>query len=430
MFCNQCEQTAHGTACTTATGACGKDADIQSLQDTLLYGLKGMAAYKHHARRLGWSDPEVETFIEDALFSTMTNVSFDLQANLGMVLKCGEMNLKVMAGLDEAHVRTFGQPVPTVVKEGTQAGPGILMSGHDLADLRDLLKACEGTPVKVYTHGEMLPANAYPALRAHPNLAGHYGDAWQRQRGEFAVFPGPIVVNTNCIMLPTSRYADRLYTLNAVSVPGAQRIGLADLPTVVAHAQRLPACRDEIVRESTIGFHHGVVGGVADALLDAVKTGTVRRIFVIGGCDGHEAERNYFDAYARAVPDDCFILTLGCGKYRIRKHEYGTLLGLPRLLDMGQCNDSYSAVRVAALLAEKAGCGVNDLPLTLCLSWFEQKAVAVLLSLLHLGVKGIRIGPAAPGWLTPHVATVLKDAYDLDVIGEDPVADVKRALTP
>ncbi len=430
MFCNQCEQTVDCHACTTPVGVCGKTEDIQSLQEILIYGLKGMAAYKAHARRLGWVDAEVEAFIEEALFSTMTNVSFDLQANLEMVLKCGAMNLKVMAGLDAAHVKALGQPSPITVKEGTKAGPGILMTGHDMVDLLKLLRACEGTPVQVYTHGEMLPAHMYPVLRGHPNLAGHYGDAWQKQRGEFAAFPGSVVANTNCVVIPTDRYRDRLWTTNAVSVPGGRRITDQQYDQVVRQAMTLPPCRDELVKTSTIGFHHSVIGGYADALLDAVQSGKVRRVFLIGGCDGAEPGRNYFADYAKAIPDDCFILTLGCGKYRIRNHDYGTLLGIPRLLDMGQCNDSYGAIQVASLLAQKAGCGVNDLPLTLCLSWFEQKAVAVLLSLLHLGVKGIRVGPNPPAFVSPNVFRILQETFDLGVIGKDPVADVQRIMAP
>ena len=428
MSCNQCEQTLDCAACTTQIGVCGKNEDVHSLQEILLYGLKGMAAYKAHARRLGWVDAEVEAFIEEALFSTMTNVSFDLQANLEMVLRCGAMNLKVMEGLDASHIRVFGQPSPAVLREGTQAGPGILISGHDMMDLMKLLQACEGTPVKVYTHGEMMPAHMYPNLRNHPNLAGHYGDAWFRQRGEFAAFAGPIVVNTNCIVPPADQYRDRLWTTNEVSVVGGRRIDDSQYGQVVQQALALPPCPEKPVKTTTVGFHHSVIGAQADALLEAVKAGKVRRLFVIGGCDGTEGERSYFADYAKAVPADCFILTLGCGKYRIRNHDYGTLLGLPRLLDMGQCNDSYGAIRVAAALAEKAGCGVNELPLTLCLSWFEQKAVAVLLSLLHLGVKGIRLGPRPPAFVSPKVFGILKETFDLDVIGKDPAADLARAM--
>ncbi|HEY8904702.1 MAG TPA: hydroxylamine reductase [Rhodoferax sp.] len=429
MFCDQCEQTLDCKACTSQIGVCGKNEDVHSLQEILLYGLKGMAAYKAHARRLGWVDAEVEAFIEEALFSTMTNVSFDLQANLDMVLRCGEMNLKVMEGLDAAHGRVLGTPSPTEVREGTLAGPGILITGHDMMDLVKLLQACEGTPVKVYTHGEMLPAHMYPNLRNHANLAGHYGDAWQKQKGEFAAFPGPIVVNTNCVVPPAEQYRNRIWTTNAVSVVGGKRINDCQYDQVVQQALSLPPCVDKLVKTSTVGFHHSVIGAQADALLEAVKSGKVRRVFVIGGCDGAESERSYFADYAKAVPQDCFILTLGCGKYRIRNHDYGTLLGLPRLMDMGQCNDAYGAIRVAAALAEKAGCGVNDLPLTLCLSWFEQKAVAVLLSLLHLGVKGIRIGPRPPAFISPNVFRILQDTFDLDVIGKDAAADVATAMT-
>lgn len=430
-ICNQCEQAYNCTGCDIkpgTTGICGKDADVQSLQEILLYGLKGMSAYASHARRLGASDPEVDAFVQEALFTTMTNVNFDLQSHLEAVLECGRMNLKVMKLLDAAHVATFGDPAPAQVVEGTRAGPGILVTGHDLLDLKKLLAACEGTDVKVYTHGEMLPAHMYPQLRNHPNLAGHYGDAWQKQRQEFDAFPGAILVTTNCIMPPKESYKARLFTARNVAVPGAVRITDDDYRPVVALAQKLPRCAERVVKTTTIGFHHSVILGHAGAIVDAVKAGKISRFFLIGGCDGAEPGRNYFKEYAEAAPADAFILTLGCGKYRIRDRDYGTHLGLPRLLDMGQCNDAYGAIMVAVKLAEAFNCSVNDLPLTLCLSWFEQKAVAVLLTLLHLGVKGIRVGPNPPAFVSPGVMAVLRSKYDLDVVGTDARADVARAL--
>jgi hydroxylamine reductase len=326
--------------------------------------------------------------------------------------------------LDRAHTETFGAPAPAVVKEGTQAGPGILVTGHDLLMLHDVLKAAEGTPVKVYTHGEMLPAHMYPVLREHPNLAGHYGDAWQKQRKEFPEFPGAIVVNTNCIQIPLASYRDRLFVTAPVAAPGATPITDNDFRPLVEKALALPPCPDHVVRESTIGFHHSVIASKLDAIVAAVKAGEISRFFLIGGCDGHEPGRNYFSEYAEAVPDDAFILTLGCGKYRIRNHDYGTHLGLPRLLDMGQCNDAYGAIRVASALAGAFDCTVNDLPLTLVVSWFEQKAVAVLLTLLHLGVKGITIGPNAPAFVTPNVFKILEEKFDLRLIGTSAEADL------
>ena len=428
MFCNQCEQTSHGTSCTLSPGVCGKNEDVQSLQETLLYGLKGMAAYANHARRLGKSDENVSAFIEEALFATMTNVNFDVPKLLEMVLECGRQNLRVMEMLDEGHVEAFGEPAPSQVREGTQAGPGILITGHDLLDLAHLLESCEGTDIKVYTHGEMLPGHMYPKLRDHPNLAGHYGGAWQKQKREFQQFPGPIVATTNCILIPRPTYAERLFTTRCTAVPGGTVLDGDDFSAVGAMARTCPPLEEEEPRYSTIGFHQNVVLGLAETLVGAVKEGKVNHFFLIGGCDGGEPGRNYFLDYAQATPPDSFILTLGCGKFRIRDHEYGELLGLPRLLDMGQCNNAYSAIKVAGALAEAFECTVNDLPLTLVLSWFEQKAVAVLLSLLALGVKGISIGPKPPAFISPNVFAILQEEFDLRLTGADAQRDLAQAL--
>lgn len=428
MFCNQCEQTALGVACTNNIGICGKNEDVQSLQETLLYGLKGMAAYANHARRLGKTDEGINAFIEEALFATMTNVNFDLDTLLEMVLECGRQNLRAMELLDAGHVERYGEPAPTTVREGTVAGPGILVTGHDMVDLENILKAAEGTDVKVYTHGEMLPAHMYPKLREHPNLAGHYGGAWQKQRREFDDFSGPVVATTNCILIPKASYADRVFTTRATAVPGGKRIGNDDFSAVVAKARECEPLADSPIRTSTIGFHHNVILGLAGTIVQAVKEGKIRRFFVIGGCDGAEVGRNYFLDYAQATPPDTFILTLGCGKYRIREHDYGTLLGLPRLLDMGQCNNAYGAIKVAVGLAEAFGCTVNDLPLTLVVSWFEQKAVAVLLTLLALGVKRVTIGPNPPAFVSPNVFKILKEKFDLRLTGRSAAEDLAVAM--
>ncbi|MFO0817657.1 MAG: hydroxylamine reductase [Pirellulales bacterium] len=419
MYCNQCEQTSQGTGC-TEIGVCGKDPDMQSLQEILLYGVKGMAAYAHHARRLGKSDPAVSEFIEAALFSTMTNVNFDLDSLLELVLECGEKNFRVMQLLDEAHTERFGAPTPTKVAEGLKAGPGILVTGHDLLDLSDLLEQAAGSGVNVYTHGEMLPAHSYPALRTHPHLAGHYGTAWQNQQLEFTQFSGPIVATTNCVLIPWETYRDRLYTTRVTAVPGARRVRTNDFRPVIEQALSCPPLTEARRGESLIGFHHSVILGLADQVVNAVKSGEIRHFYLVGGCDGAEQGRNYFTKVAQMAPPDSIILTLGCGKYRIRDGEYGTVAGIPRLLDMGQCNDAYGAIKVAAALADAFGCGVNDLPLSLVISWFEQKAVAVLLTLLHLGVKGIRLGPAPPAFVTPNVFRILQEKFDLKLIEEEP----------
>lgn len=419
MFCNQCEQTQNGTGCADQ-GVCGKDADMQSLQETLLYGIKGMAAYAHHARRLGKSDEAVNAFIEEALFATMTNVNFDLESLLEMVLECGRHNLRVMQLLDEGHTERFGTPAPTTVYEGTKAGPGILVTGHDLLDLADLLEQTAGQGINVYTHGEMLPAHSYPKLRAHPHLAGHFGGAWQNQQFEFPRFSGPIVATTNCVLIPWESYKDRLFTTRITAVPGGQRLRTNDFSEVIRLAKSCPPLTEKKTGESTIGFHHSVILGLADKVVEAVKSGAVKRFFVIGGCDGAELGRNYYTKAAQMTPNESIILTLGCGKFRIRNHSYGTVAGLPRLLDMGQCNDAYGAVQVALALANAFQCGVNDLPLTIVLSWFEQKAVAVLLTLLHLGVKGIRVGPNPPAFLTPKVFEILQEKFDLKLTEPEP----------
>jgi hydroxylamine reductase len=428
MHCNQCEQTFRQSACVNSPGICGKDADVQSLQETLLYGLKGMAAYAHHARRLGKSDEAVSAFIEEALFATMTNVNFDIESLLEFCLKCGEMNLRVMELLDAGHLDNFGKPAPIKVKEGTQAGPGILVTGHDLMDLWELLQQVEGTAVKVYTHGEMLPAHMYPKLGGHPNLAGHYGGAWQDQKREFAAFPGPVLGTTNCVLIPPESYRGRLFTTRTTAVPNGQRLVDGDFSAVIAAALAGAPCEEQIVGESTIGFHRTVLLDRAQTIVDAVKAGQISHFFVIGGCDGAEKGRNYFSDYAQATPPDSFILTLGCGKYRIRDHDYGEHLGLPRLMDMGQCNDAYGAIAVAVALAKAFDCGVNDLPLTLVISWFEQKAIAVFLTLLHLGVKGITLGPNPPAFITPKVFAILQERYDLRLTGSDAQADLRLAM--
>ncbi len=431
MFCNQCEQASKGTGC-ASIGICGKDPDIQSLQETLLYGLKGMAAYAHHARRLGMVDEEVNAFTEEALFATMTNVNFDLDSHVELVLECGRKNLRVMEMLDEGHVRRFGKPSPATVTEGTKAGPGILVTGHDMVDLADLLEQSKDSGVNVYTHGEMLPAFMYPELREHPHLAGHFGGAWQKQRIEFKEFTGPVLATTNCVQIPPRDYADRMFTTRVTAVPGGRRLKTNDFSEVIACAKQCRPLVDKKVGESTIGFHHSVLLDAAGHIVDAVKEGRLRHFFVIGGCDGAEVGRNYFTEFARLTPKDSLVLTLGCGKYRIRENDYGTFQlngsAVPRLLDMGQCNNAYGAIQVAVALAKAFNCSVNDLPLTILLSWFEQKAVAVLLTLLALGVKGIRIGPAAPAFVTPNVMKMLRDKYDLDRIGTDPAADLRIAL--
>jgi len=429
MHCDQCEQTFRGTGCVDR-GICGKDADVESVQKILLYGLKGMAAYKNHARRLGKTDAEVEAFIEEALFATMTNVNFDLESLVEMVLECGRMNLKTMKLLNDAHVEVLGTPEPTEVTEGIQAGPGILVTGHDMADLKLLLEQAEGSGVNVYTHGEMLPAHSYPALKKFTCLKGHYGSAWQKQRLEFEQFGGPILGTTNCVLIPwdSNTYLDRMYTTRATAVPGARRLVDDNFSSLIEHALEIGKLLPTEMKVSTIGFHYTQILNLADKLVAAFKSGEIKHVFLIGGCDGAEPGRNYYAEFAHATPQDSLVLTLGCGKYRIRDYDYGTVAGLPRFLDMGQCNDAYGAIQVALALAEAFECGVNDLPLTLMVSWFEQKAVAVLLTMLHLNMQGIHLGPNLPAFVSPNVLALLQKKYDLKPIGSHAQTDVEALL--
>jgi hydroxylamine reductase len=427
MFCNQCEQTAKGTGCTTV-GVCGKNEDLQSLQDILIFGLKGVAAYAYHARILGKRDEDVDAFMHEALFKTLTNVDFDLQDHIRLVLKAGEMNLKAMEMLDAGNTEHFGNPEPTEVPTGTVAGPGILVTGHDLLDLEDLLKQTEGTGINVYTHGEMLPAHGYPELKKHKHLVGNYGRAWQDQKKEFPAFGGAILATTNCVLIPKEEYRDRLFTIGIARVEGVEHIeSRKDYSKLIAKAKELGDLPEALGEPLMTGFHHKAVLGLADKIIQAVKDGKIKRFFLIGGCDGARTGRNYFTELAKKVPKDCVILTLGCGKYRFNDLDFGDIDGIPRLLDMGQCNDSYSAIQVALALSGAFECDVNELPLSIVLSWFEQKAVAILLTLLHLGVKDIRIGPTPPAFITPAVLKVLQDNYNLMLCG-DPDEDLAAML--
>lgn len=427
MFCHQCEQTAGGTGC-TVRGVCGKDEDIQSLQYMILYGLKGMGAYAHHARRLGKRSEEVDAFVHEALFKTLTNVDFSLEDHFNVVLRLGMMNLKTMEILDEANTEAFGDPTPTTVRTGTVKGPGILVTGHDLLDLKEILEATEGTGINVYTHGEMLPAHGYPKLRAYKHLVGNYGSSWQRQRQEFAEFGGPIVASTNCVQIPTDAYRDRLYTTGITAITGVKHIkDKADLQKLVEHALRLGDLPENPGKPLSTGFHHKAILKLAPKIIDAVKEGRIRRFFLIGGCDGAKPGRNYYTQLAEKIPKDCVIITLACGKYRFNQMDFGTIDGIPRLIDMGQCNNSYSAILLAIELAKAFNCSVNELPLSFVLSWYEQKAVAILETLLALGIKNMRIGPSLPAFISPNIMKMLQERYNLMPIG-NPDDDLRAML--
>lgn len=416
MFCYQCEQTAAGSGC-IKIGTCGKNEDIQSLQDLLIFGLKGIAAYAYHARELKARDEEVDAFMHEALFKTVTNVSFDLQQHLDMVLRCGYINLRTMELLDKAHTEAFGNPVPTEVDTATKFGPGILVTGHDLLDLYELLRQSEGTGINIYTHSEMLPAHGYPGLKKFKHLAGNYGGPWQEQKKEFNAFSGAILATTNCVLIPPQNsYLDRLFTTGITGIPGANHLTNRDFSTLIKKAKSLPPLPEALGKKIMTGFHHTAILALADKIVAAVKAGKIRHFFLIGGCDGAKPGRNYYTEFAEKVPKDCVILTLACGKYRFNKIDFGEIDGIPRLIDIGQCNNAYSAIQVALALAKVFNCSVNELPLSIILSWFEQKAVAILLTLLYLEIKGMRIGPALPAFITPGVLKIIQEHFDLKEI--------------
>lgn len=426
MFCYQCEQTAGGTGC-TKVGVCGKNEDIASLQDLLVIALKGIAAYAYHARELGASDEQVDAFLAEGLFATLTNVNFNLESQIGLLLKAGEMNLRVMELLDRAHVERFGAPEPTKVLVGTKAGHGILVTGHDLLDLYELLRQTEGKGINVYTHGEMLPAHSYPEFKKFPHLVGNYGTAWQNQRQEFDAFDGAILGTTNCVLLPKDSYRDRMFTCGVADLPGVVHIKDRNFALLIEKALTLPPLPENLGPTTMTGFHHQAVLGLAEHIIAAIKAGKIRHFFLVGGCDGAKSGRNYYTEFVEKLPKDCVVLTLGCGKYRFNYLDLGEIDDIPRLIDMGQCNNAYSAIQVAVALAQAFDCGVNDLPLSLVLSWFEQKAVAILLTLLYLGIKNIRLGPTLPAFVTPNVLKVLQENYNIQPI-TTPEADIKAIL--
>lgn len=547
MFCYQCEQTAQGSGCTNF-GVCGKSPEVADLQDLLIYVTKGISIYAHRARALGVSDQEIDSFVVEALFTTVTNVNFDeermeqmirraeiIRAKarklyedvamskgitpenlsgpatfelakdkaglisqgeqvtpesrakklgdvmaglhdlilfglkgsaayadhaqilgkksdeiyagfhafldflskesfteeelLGKAIEFGHFNLKVMELLDTANTDAYGHPEPTKVRVTPIRGKAIVVSGHDLRDLDLLLKQTEGKGINVYTHGEMLPCLAYPELKKYPHLVGNYGSAWQNQRTEFDEFPGAILMTTNCIQKPKDSYKDRIFTTGLVAWPGVRHIGPdKDFSPVIEAALAQPGFTEDAPEKYiTIGFARNTVLSVADKVIDLVKRGKIRHFFLIGGCDGAKPGRNYYTEFATSVPKDCLILTLACGKYRFNKLEFGDIEGIPRLLDMGQCNDAYSAIVVAKALADAFGTDVNSLPLSLILSWYEQKAVCILLSLIALGIKNMRLGPTLPAFLKPKVVAFLSENLGLKPI-TTPQEDLKAIL--
>lgn len=400
--------------------------DITGLEELITYGLKGAASYVDHAQILDVEDDDIYAFFHEAMdFLTRKN---GIEELLGMALKVGEKNLRVMELLDQANTGTYGHPEPTNVRITPVRGKAVLVSGHDLKDLEELLKQTRGKGINVYTHGEMLPTLAYPELKKHSHLVGNYGGAWQDQQKEFDEFPGAILMTTNCIQKPKASYMDRIFTTGLVQWPGVVHIDGHDYSPVIEAAQAADGfLQDGPEKYITIGFGHNAVMSVADKVIEAVKAGSIRHFFLVGGCDGAKSGRNYYTEIAQKIPKDCVILTLACGKYRFNKLEFGNIGGIPRLLDIGQCNDAYSAIQIAVALAEAFGVGVNDLPLSMILSWYEQKAVVILLSLLHLGIKDIRLGPTLPAFITSAALSILVEKFDIKPI-TTPEEDLKTIL--
>ena len=403
--------------------------DIRSLKSLILFGIRGIAAYAYHAEVLGYHEEEISRFFYKALYAI--GMDWGMEELLPVVMEVGEVNLKCMELLDRANTETFGTPAPTEVTLNVEKGPFIVISGHDLYDLKQLLEQTEGKGINIYTHGEMLPAHAYPELKKYAHLKGNFGTAWQNQQKEFAEIPAPVVFTTNCLMPPKASYADRVFTTETVAYPEIVHIGEdRDFTPVIGKALQLGGYPEDRAMTGInggskvlTGFGHGTVLSVADKVIEAVKSGEIRHFYLIGGCDGAKTGRNYYTELVKNTPKDGVVLTLACGKYRFNDLDLGTIAGLPRLMDMGQCNDAYSAIRVAAALAEAFGCSVNELPLTIILSWYEQKAVSILLTLLHLGIRNIKLGPSLPAFVSPNVLNFLVDQF-----GIAPISTVENDL--
>lgn len=431
--------------CFSCTSSCGRNddynmceiweaqEDIRSLKSLILFGIRGMAAYAYHALVLGYQEKEVNRFFYKALVAL--GINFSMEELLPLVLETGEINLKCMALLDKANTETYGIPVPTKVSLTVEKGPFIVISGHDLHDLKQLLEQTKDKNINIYTHGEMLPAHAYPELKKYPHLKGNFGTAWQNQQKEFVELPAPILFTTNCLMPPKASYADRVFTTAVVSYPEIVSIGEdKDFTPVIEKALELGGYSEDMEftginggKAVMTGFSQGTVLSVADKVIEAVKKGDIQHFFLVGGCDGAKKSRNYYTEFVKQTPKNSVILTLGCGKYRFNDLELGTIGELPRLMDMGQCNDAYGAIQVAVALSEAFGCSVNELPLSMVLSWYEQKAVCVLLTLLHLGIKNILLGPSLPAFVSPNVLKLLVENWGIAPIST-PEDDLRKIL--
>jgi len=418
MFCYQCEQTPTGGC--KIIGVCGKDETIASLQDTIIFALKGIAAYATHARQLGYTDPEVDKITHEALYLTLTNSNFNLQEHLDMAMKVGNAAVRIMDVLDGAHTTHFGIPQPVTVPQNKIEGKCIVVTGHNLYALEELLKQTEGKGINIYTHSEMLPAHGYPKLKQYSHLKGNIGKAWYDQRRLFEEFPGAILATTNCVMPIKGTYADRFFSYEVAGLENVTKIIGEDFSPLIQRALELPEANIDSEQVLTTGYHHETVIGLAPEIIQAVKDGMIKRFFVIAGCDAPGKGGEYYRELATSLPNDTVILTTSCGKFRFNDVDYGTVAGtnIPRYIDLGQCNNSGSTVKIALALAEAFGCTVNELPVSIVLSWFEQKAVAILLGLFSLGIRDIRIGPKAPEFINEGVMNVLVENFGLQLIGD------------
>ncbi|MFF2529994.1 hydroxylamine reductase [Brevibacillus sp. NPDC058079] len=427
MFCYQCEQTPSGGC--KVIGVCGKNEDLASIQDTIIFALKGIAAYATHARQLGYIDPEVDGITQEALYFTLTNVNFNLDEHLQMAMKVGKAAIKVMELLDRAHTDHFGVPQPITVSQNKIEGKCIVVTGHNLFALEELLKQTEGKGINVYTHSEMLPAHGYPALKKYPHLKGNIGKAWYDQRQLFEKFPGAILATTNCVMPIRGSYADRFFSYDITGLENVTKIVENDFTPLIEKALSLPEVSIESELTLTTGYHHKTVLGIAPEIIQAVKEGQIKRFFVIAGCDAPGKGGEYYRELATSLPPEAVILTTSCGKFRFNDVDFGIVPGtnIPRYIDLGQCNNSVSTITIAAALADAFECEVNELPVSIVLSWFEQKAVAILLGLFSLGIQDIRIGPKLPEFIQPGVLEVLQDLFHIQLIG-DAQEDMKQML--
>ncbi len=427
MFCYQCSQTARGTGC-TIQGVCGKSATAARLQDNLLFAIKGISAYLYHARELGYTDPEVDAFMERGFYSTLTNVNIDVPELINLALEAGKMNIKTMRLLKTALIETYGEPTPVQVSTGTKKGRGIVATGHNLKALKEVLKQTEGTGINVYTHSELLPAHGYPELRKYKHLAGQLGKSWFDQREVFSKYPVAILGTSNCVLPPRDDYKERMFTTGVARLTGVQHIDGYDFSPLIEKAKSLPELPEE--PGDTIystGFGASTVLSLAPKIKELVEAGKIRRFFLVGGCDAPLAKSPYYTEFVQKLPEDTVVLTLACGKFRMNQLPLGDIEGIPRLIDIGQCNDAIVGIDIVTALSDLFGLEVNELPLTIVLSWMEQKAAAILWSLLYLGIKGIYLGPIAPAWVNEDIMNFLVENYDIKPIST-PENDIKEIL--